>query len=1069
MKSTLKVFKTLTITTLISLSFFKTNCFASIKVNHFDSVKETYNFTNIGVNDGLSQNTVGTIFQDTKGYIWIGTNDGLDRYNGHQFKHYKHDKYNNNTISNNYIVDIIEDNKEQLWVATSNGLNRININTNETKRYHSEPNEGNLSNNNLWEILFTSNNKLLVASIDGVNLYDKNTDSFTQVFNNNELPSQFVYSLTEDKNENIWVGTDKGLVKFDKNLNKIKDYSKEVKFSEVYRIKSDNDDNIWVCTSDNGLFKISKDNTIKQYTSNNSSESIPSNSVRDILIDSKNNIWVCTSNGISKFNLSDEKFHTYKSMPYDFNSLRNNESFCFLEDTNGLIWIGTSSGVSRFNPKSNFNYFKTDPLSENALSSNMIHGIYENNNVLWVGTNKDGLNVIDRNTNTVYQLTAENSYLTNNEIKDITGYDDKVFIGTNNGLNVVSTSSTDYYSPLTETYTTNNGLPSNKIRALFVDNKNYLWIGTNKGLAVLNPKTKKITNLSYVLEKAGVPNAFVKSIFQDSKGEYYIGCFLEGGLIRINPKTNSSTLYKNNKQDENSISSNSIRDINEDNLGKILIATNYGFNILDKESNKFTHYNENDGLSNNTVYGILIDDENNLWMSTNFGISKFNQKNKTFENFTVDDGLQSNEFIEKSSFKNSKGMFLFGGINGFNAFRPSDIKSSNFIPTITFDNIEIGGVESPTPINKKLGYEDNNIKISYFSNDYKNSKSTQYYYKLEGLNDDWQLTDNNSILFSNLKPGNYTFKIKARNSSGIMSKEESICFIINPPIWKSKTAIAIYLFIILLVIYLNISKVKRLDRLVDNRTKELQLQMNENKTLYEKVLTLEKNKNNYFVNLSHELRTPLNVLNSISQLLKGLSKKEESITPEKLNHYTDIMERNCNRLLNLINNLIDNSKLHNNNYILTKKTEDIVYIVEETVLSMKDFIESKDIELIIDTDVEEKNILCDKIEIERCIVNLVGNAVKFTNPGGSIEVFIYDLNDKIKISIKDTGVGISEENQKYIFDRFNQVVDENSEIKGGSGLGLTIVKQLIELHGGSISVKSELGIGSEFIIILPQN
>ena len=232
MKSTLKVFKILTITLLISLSFFKVNCFASIKVNHFDSVNEIYNFTNIGVNDGLSQNTVETIFQDTKGYIWIGTNDGLDRYNGYQFKHYKHDKYNSNTISNNYIVDIIEDNENQLWVATINGLNRININTNETKRYYSEPAKGNLSDNNLWEILFTSNNKLLVATIDGVNLYNKSTDSFTQIFNNNELPSQFVYSLAEDKNENIWVGTDKGLVKFDKNLNKIKDYSKEVKFTD---------------------------------------------------------------------------------------------------------------------------------------------------------------------------------------------------------------------------------------------------------------------------------------------------------------------------------------------------------------------------------------------------------------------------------------------------------------------------------------------------------------------------------------------------------------------------------------------------------------------------------------------------------------------------------------------------------------------------------------------------------------------------------------------------------------------------------------------------------------------
>ena len=1060
MKSIIRISKIFIITLFIFTCFFNTNSFALIE--------ESYNFRNIGVEEGLSQATVETIFQDKKGYIWFGTNDGLDRYDGYQFKHYKHDKYDENTISNNYIVDIIEDNKGYLWVATINGLNHINTDTNEIKRYYSDPDKGNLSNNNVWEIIFTSNNKLIVTTIDGVNLYDKNTDSFKRILNNNELPSQFIYSITEDKNKNIWIGTNNGLVKFDKNLNKIKDYSNEIKSSEVYRIKSDNDNNIWVCTLGNGLFKISENDNITQYISNNSRKSIPSDTVRDILIDSKNNFWICTSKGIANFNPNKETFHTYKSMPYDSNSLSNDETFCFLEDTSGLIWIGTYNGISRFNPNSNFDYFKTDPSSENGLSSTMITGIYENNNILWIGTNEAGLNIIDKNLNKVYLLTTENSHLIDNNIQDITGYDNKVFVGTNSGLNVLDTTSKTHYSTLTETYTEEDGLPSNKIRALFIDDKNYLWIGTNKGLAVLNPKTKKITNLNYVLEKAGVPDAFIRSIFQDSDGEYYIGCFLEEGLIRINPKTNKFTLYKNIEEDTKSISSGTIRDIKEDKSGNILISTSHGFNILDKKTNTFKHYTEKDGLANNTVYGILIDNEDNVWMSTNHGISKFNHKKETFENFTIADGLQSNEFNGKSSFKNSEGAFFFGGINGFNAFYPSDIKSSNFVPTLSFDTLEIKGVESQLPPNKKLGYKDGNIKISYFTNDYRNCKSTRYYYKLEGLSHNWEVTDSNSILFANLKPGDYTFRIKARNYSGVMSKEESIHFTIKPPIWKSKIAIVIYILTVLLIIYLNSSKVKRLDRLVDNRTKALKIEMNKNKELYEKVLTLEKNKNNYFVNLSHELRTPLNVLNGMGQVLSEITKKENYITSEKLDYYIDILRRNCDRLLNLINNLIDNTKLQNNDYVLTKKTEDIVYIVEETALSMKDFIESKGIELIIDTDVEEKSIMCDKIEIERCIVNLVGNAVKFTKPGGMIEVFIYDLDDKVKISVKDTGIGISEENQKHIFDKFNQVIDKDSESKGGSGLGLTIVKQLIELHGGNVSVKSELGVGSEFIIILPQ-
>ena len=245
--------------------------------------------------------------------------------------------------------------------------------------------------------------------------------------------------------------------------------------------------------------------------------------------------------------------------------------------------------------------------------------------------------------------------------------------------------------------------------------------------------------------------------------------------------------------------------------------------------------------------------------------------------------------------------------------------------------------------------------------------------------------------------------------------------------------------------------------------------MDKNEELYKKVLTLEKNKNNYFINLSHELRTPLNVLNSINQLIKGLCVKESFITPENLSHYMDIMDRNTLRLLNLINNLIDNSKIENNSYILIKKDEDIVYLVEETVMDMKDYIEEKGIEFIFDTDVEEKIINCDKTEIEKCIMNLVGNAVKFTPSGGLIQITIADLDNKVKISVKDNGSGISEENKRLIFDRFNQVIDENTEVKGGSGLGLTICKQLVTLHGGEIYVESEVGKGSEFVIILPIN
>ncbi|MDO5003952.1 MAG: ATP-binding protein, partial [bacterium] len=667
-------------------------------------------------------------------------------------------------------------------------------------------------------------------------------------------------------------------------------------------------------------------------------------------------------------------------------------------------------------------------------------------------------------------LNTNNSDLADNAIHDITGYDGKIYIATNNGVCMIDSSS-GKLDNFTEYYTTKDGLPDNKIRCVKLDSNKNLWIGTAKGLALLNTKTKKIENLNYILEDANIPNAFIKTIYEDSAGEIYIGGFSEEGLVRYNPKTKSVRIYKHDES-KNSISNDSIRYITEDSKNNLFIGTSYGLNILDKNREKFTSYTNKDGLANNTVYCVLLDDEDNAWLSTNYGLSKFNTSSKIFENFTTCDGIQSNEFNGQSAFKDIDGLLYFGGARGLNIFNPKEIKTTSFVPSIIFDRLKVKGLDSPILKNNKFKYESNNIEISYFINDYKNTKAVNYYYKLDGLNginEDWNLITNNSIFFAYLKPGNYTFKIKARSYNGVFSKEKKINFEIQPPFWRSKIALFIYVLIILTYIYLSINKVKRLDKLVYNKTKELHHQMDENKRLYEKVLELEVNKNYYLINLSHELRTPLNVLNSISQVFKNSIDSHKTIPYDKLTNYSEIIERNCNRLLGLINNIIDNSKLQNNDYILNKEYQDIVYIVEEAVLSMKNFVEEKGIELIIDTDTEEKEIYCDKIEIERCIINLVSNAAKHTNPGGSIEVFIYDLNDKVKIVVKDTGIGISKENQKHIFDRFNQVVDKNSERKGGSGLGLTIVKQLIELHDGNISLKSKLGVGSEFTIVLPRD
>ena len=1043
--------------------------FSCLKIStSYANIRESFNFKNITIEDGLSQSTVETIYQDSKGYIWIGTNDGLDRYNGYEFKHYKHDKYDKNSIANNYIVDIIEDKNGYIWVSTIGGLSRINPDKDEIKNYYSKEDSGNLSNSNLWQILCTKDNRLIASTIDGLNVYDKNKDKFTRIlYKEGELPSQYIYSLEEDINGHIWVGTDNGLVELDKDLNIVKSYQDAIGDSDVYNVYDDSKGNIWVCTLDNGLFKINlDDNSVENYKNNNSKISIPSNNVRDIISDSEGKLWIATDKGLCTFDYEREEFITYNKKSYQSNSLIDDEIFCLLKDSSGLIWIGTYSGISRFNPNSNFTHFKLDPYEDNSISGNVIHGIYEDDDkTLWIGTNESGVNII--NGESIKHLNKENSNIVSDLIEDITGFKNYIFIGTNEGLSVLVKNDKTAKNYTITNYTTKDGLPSNKIRSLFIDSKGYLWIGTNKGLAILDTNNNKIIDITYILDEMGVSDKFIRAVYEDSKGNYYIGCFLEGGLIKINPNTKEYKIYKNIENDDSSISNNSIRYINEDLYGNILVGTSHGINILNLSTDKFNHYTEKDGLINNTIYGILVDKNNGIWMSTNAGISKLSTEDATFKNFTITDGLQSNEFNGRACFKSKDGNMYFGGINGFNVFNSQDIELSTFEPKVIFDNFEINGTNKKDISNIKFKSNENNIKINFFTNDYKNTKTTQYYYKLEGLENEWNMTNSNSLVFANLGSGDYTLKIKTITQHGVMSDESSVHFTINPPIWRSNYAICIYLILIIISILRYMHKVNTLDRLVNERTNKLRKEMEKNEQLFKKVLSLEQNKNNYFVNLSHELRTPLNVLSSINQLIKEFTKKDNFITPEKLSYYMGIMDRNCSRLLSLINNLIDHTKIENNSYIINKKDEDIVYLVEETVLDMKDYIEEKGLELIFDTDVEEKVIRCDKVDIERCIINLVGNAVKFTHEGGLIEVLLQDLDDKVKIIVKDNGIGISEENQKVIFDRFNQVVDESSEQKGGSGLGLTITKQLITLHNGEIYVESEVGVGSEFIIILP--
>lgn len=1012
-------------------------------------------FNNINIEQGISQSTIEDIFQDSEGYIWLGTNDGLNRYNGYEFKIYNYEEYQN-SISHNGITDITEDKYGNIWVNTVSGVNKINKKTEKISNY-TEIN-GKIKEDSTTEIIVTKDNNILVGTYEGLNIYNAKEDRFDIILEQKDgILSSCIYSIDEDINGNIWIGTELGLNKLSKDFKVLETYTSE---SEIYNIFCDDENGfVWAGSDSSGLLKIdTKTKEVKQYINNiEDLNSLPANQVGAIIRDSKGNLWVGTTNGLARYNEKNDSFDVYKNKVYDKNSLVYNDVRSIIEDREGVLWVGTYSGISIFDTESSIKYYNAGLDDGYLLSENMVHGIYEDDEgYLWIGSRTKGVNIIDRENNTSKSINMENNnVIQSNSINDITGYKDFIFVATDAGVLKINKKENTI-----QNYNLEDGLIGENVKDIFVCDKNYLWIGSTNGLNLLDIENDKIIDMTDYVDEG----SYVRYVYQGQDGSYYIGFLRDGGLGIIEPNSKETKYYKNIPNDKTSISSNRIRYINEDSKGNIWIGTSYGLNKYDPKTKVFKRYTTSDGIANNTIYGVLVDDNDNIWVSTNKGISQIDTKNNTVNNLSVTDGLQGNEFNGNAAFKSKSGELFFGGINGLNAFYSEDVNSINNKSKVIFDGFKVNDKDYLDINGLKFDNNTENIKIKFFTPVYSSNKNISYEYELIGSNSSKATTKENYVIYNDLLPGKYTFKVRAVDSRGDISDSETIEFSIKYPFWMSPIACFIYLVIAILFIINNKYKLKYLDRLVKSRTKELEEQMIKNEELYNNNIKIEENKNKYLVNLSHELRTPLNVISSTNQLLLELSKKD-NIKSDKLAYYIDISERNCNRLLNLVNNILDNTKLQSKMYTLNLKEVDIIYLVEETSLTLIDYIKSKSIELIIDPEVEEKVILCDDYEIERCIVNLVSNAAKFTPEGGNITITIKDLDDKVMISVLDTGVGIEEKYHKTIFDRFNQV--DNDESKGGSGLGLSITSKIVELHKGEIYVESKVGEGSNFVIILP--
>ena len=1049
------------------------------------------------VEDGLSGNTVLCLFQDSRGFLWIGTYSGLNRYDGYKVKVYKYDSDDKFSISNDGIRGICEDHNGNLWIGTNRGLNKFVRDKEKFIRFLAgENNPHSISNNQVNAVCSDLQGNIWVATENGLNMYDIRTQDFVQYTGDSSKPAGIqeskLFSLYQDKEGNLWIGGQSRVHRFDPVTKEFITFTfappiKNGDAGQVFSICEDHTGFLWFGTSRGGLTRYDRgNNTFKYYlNSPKDNTSISANNLRVVFEDSQNRLWIGSIDaGLNLFNRDKNNF-TRISRSYNRDGLNDNGIYSIIEDRSGIIWFGTwAGGLNKYGQKYKFKTYSHNPNDKNSLASNEVYAIYvDQYNELWIGTETAGLDKVDRNRKKITHYTNDpsNPYTISSNVvyticEDKNGY---IWIGTGErGLNKFDRS-TERFTRYQHENGNQKTLGSNIISQIRCDSKGNLWIGLIEGIDKYIPKEDKFIHYRHKENVTGsLDKSLIYSLYVDNQDNIWAGTN-GGGLYKYNSKIEDFRKYELFPT-ENSF--NVVSVIFQDKSGNYWAGTNGGIVKIEPDKNRFKHYTENDGLICNFVNGILEDNSGNIWISTLKGLSRFSPTNETFTSYDAASGLQGTEFNAWAYFKSAAGRMYFGGTNGLTSFDPSEIRDNQHIPEMIINdldvhhkNVAIGydSVFGRTILDKsitetdrlELNYDENIISFEIIALDYKNPRSNKYAFMLEGFDKEWTYKDASQryVTYTNLNPGKYIFRIKGSNSDGIWNEAgTSLTLIINHPWWGTWWAYSLYL-IIFLSIFAGTTRFYLNRKVLTN-----QLNLEHEHSL--KLAEVDRIKSNFFTNISHEFRTPLTLIMGPSDnILKSSVGKE-------IKNEAETIKRNAGRLLRLINQLLDLSKLDEKKLKLHTSESNLVSFIKGIVMSFEAFAERKDLNLIIQASKNNISLYFDRDKMEHIITNLLSNAIKFTPKGGSITVRIMEKDeDTIIIKISDTGIGIPESDIPKLFDRFYQVDSSQTRQYEGSGLGLALTKELVELHHGTISVESNVSIPktgkagwTEFTIELPR-
>lgn len=1059
---------------------------------------QQYNFTNYSINGGLSQSVVNCLFQDSKGYIWIGTQNGLNRFNGESFVVYSYSPADSFSISNNWIYAIAEDSAGNIWVGTKGGLNQYLRNENRFRRIAYQTGFAFDVTQYTYDILCLRNGNVVINTPPLVSVFDQASKSFSHFRSKLEydgavkdvkipiledvdgkiwigstrglsafsLPAK-VYSyftfrnkngelikepnvtaLYKDRKGKLWAGTTSGLFNFNLATNQFEeaqfDRSPSEKFSFenccIRSIAEDKSGNLIVGTEGNGLYVLSLNLqdyvAVQHYTSENSD--IGHNIVQSLIIDQSENLWIGTLQGISKTDLKKKKFNLYRrsNSPNSLNLLGNVIASLYKDD-DGILWVGNwGQGLNRVNRETgHVEHFSTHQTGNHKLSNDFVHVIFkDSDHRIWLGT-RDGISIYDKPGNR--------------------------------------------FVPWVQ-YFKNPGLPAlNNVRIYMIiqDRASNYWIGTQNGLYKVNLENSTVEVFQKELDDYHQLSAnLVYSILEDSEGLIWIATL--SGLDVYNPVTKSIRHFRKN---EKGLSDDFIITLCEDRKGQIWAGTSTYVNVYNKKDSTFTYYSQKQGLPNNRIFEIVKDKNKELWITTGKGLCKFNEKTNSFQTFTLEDGLQSLEFNLRAACSCADGEILVGGMNGFNSFYPDSISKNPYIPNMVFTSFYTTKRNTREYINVEDNHElviDHNVNsftIEFAALEYTNPLRNKYAYQMEGISDEWVDIGNRKFVpFSALRPGEYTFRVKGSNNDGVWNdKEISLHIVVLPPWWKSTLAYLVYLMLIILFIVVFIKmrerKLRRDKKNLEQKVLERTLQIEEQNQLIssknEELKALNRTKDKLFSIVGHDLGNQFNIIVGFSEFLISAFKKLE---PEKIEYHLTNIYNSSMHANELLGNLLTWSRMQTNSIQFNPRVFNVNDQIYECIDLLGGALKRKSIQVKVVAN-KECMVYADLNMFLTVFRNLVANAIKFTPEKGNISIRLTKTNGFCEITVKDNGVGISPENLEklFLFDSNHSTLGTNGE--KGTGLGLILCKEFVEKHEGKIWVESKVGKGSIFKFTMPLN